>query len=1050
MGWDDNGLPTERRVQNYFGVRCDPSLPYDADFTPPEKPDPKRQVPISRPNFVELCERLVAEDEEAFEALWRHVGLSVDWNYLYTHHRRRLPQPRRQRAFLRNLARGEAYLQEAPTLWDVTFQTAVAQAELEAREYPGHYYRVAFHGLDGEPGLHRDHPPRADPGRGGADRPPRRRALPAAVRHDGHQPGLRRRDPGARPPAGRARQGRRHRDVLHVRRPHRRAVVARAPAAGAHGDRPRRPAAPRDPRVAGRRRRGRGVRRAGRQDRRSPPARRWSRLLRETGDLDGEPKPTQRMANFYEKGDKPLEIVSTRQWYIRNGGRDAELRDDAARARRPRSTGPRPTCSTATTTGSSGLNGDWLISRQRFFGVPVPGLVPARRRRRAATTTTRIAADEDELPIDPSPRTPRRLRRGPARQARRLHRRPRRDGHLGDLVADARRSPAAGSATRTCGSGSSRWTCAPRPTTSSAPGCSPASSAPTSRTARVPWSHAMISGFVLDPDRKKMSKSKGNVVDADRRCWSSTAPTPSAGAPPRCAPASTRRSTRRQLKVGRRLAMKVLNASKFVLGSVGADRRRTRRGHRARRPGAARRGSRDVVDRATAAFDAYDYTTRARGRPRSSSGSSATTTSSWSRSGRTTRPAAPPTDVGQGDARARAPRPAAAARAVPALRDRGGLVVVAGAARSTAPRGPTPPSSVTSAGDPAMLDAVAAALIGIRGAKSQAKVSMRARARRRVEFTGPQAVLDAVRLAERDLRAGRPDHRGSDVRRRRAAPSCRCRADRCAAEALSPRRRAAAVAVAVPVVAGAVAVGRARGAVVAAAGVVTVRCPCPWSVAVVACPWSSAASTAASVRRRRRDADRGRRRDRRRRRRGDGARGGPVRAVRGAAAAGACGPWCVLTWTASTGRDVARVTGVGWSPAPRRRGDRRRVVGGRRPPRRPTVAGVHQDDAVPRRPGRRRRSPRAHRRGVGGRRGCDDGWPGRRSGSSQPGAAWLRTDVTSRMAAMTATTMNAASGPLRSAPTDVSPLRTSDGAGTVSRPWSRTGRGERRNDPEIA
>ncbi|MYE72241.1 MAG: valine--tRNA ligase, partial [Acidimicrobiia bacterium] len=27
MGWDDNGLPTERRVQNYFGVRCDPSLP---------------------------------------------------------------------------------------------------------------------------------------------------------------------------------------------------------------------------------------------------------------------------------------------------------------------------------------------------------------------------------------------------------------------------------------------------------------------------------------------------------------------------------------------------------------------------------------------------------------------------------------------------------------------------------------------------------------------------------------------------------------------------------------------------------------------------------------------------------------------------------------------------------------------------------------------------------------------------------------------------------------------------------------------------------------
>ena len=56
MGWDDNGLPTERRVQNYFGVRCDPSLPYDPDFTPPAEP-PKQAIAISRPNFVELCEQ---------------------------------------------------------------------------------------------------------------------------------------------------------------------------------------------------------------------------------------------------------------------------------------------------------------------------------------------------------------------------------------------------------------------------------------------------------------------------------------------------------------------------------------------------------------------------------------------------------------------------------------------------------------------------------------------------------------------------------------------------------------------------------------------------------------------------------------------------------------------------------------------------------------------------------------------------------------------------------------------------------------------------------
>ena len=136
MGWDDNGLPTERRVQNYYGVRCDPSLPYDADFTPPEKPDPKRQVPISRPNFIALCEELVERDEQVFEQLWRTLGLSVDWKEHYTTIGDK-SRTASQRAFLRNFARGEAYLQEAPTLWDVTFQTAVAQAELKAQEYAG-------------------------------------------------------------------------------------------------------------------------------------------------------------------------------------------------------------------------------------------------------------------------------------------------------------------------------------------------------------------------------------------------------------------------------------------------------------------------------------------------------------------------------------------------------------------------------------------------------------------------------------------------------------------------------------------------------------------------------------------------------------------------------------------------------------------------------------------------------------------------------------------------------------------------------------------------
>ena len=147
MGWDDNGLPTERRVQNYYGVACDPNLPYDPVFTPPaETHDPP--LHISRRNFIELCHILTQEDEQVFEDLWRTMGLSVDWTQTYAtidDHSQRTSQ----RFFLRNLARGEAYAQEAPVLWDVDFRTAVAQAELEDREKGGAYHRVAFHKRDG-------------------------------------------------------------------------------------------------------------------------------------------------------------------------------------------------------------------------------------------------------------------------------------------------------------------------------------------------------------------------------------------------------------------------------------------------------------------------------------------------------------------------------------------------------------------------------------------------------------------------------------------------------------------------------------------------------------------------------------------------------------------------------------------------------------------------------------------------------------------------------------------------------------------------------------
>src|SRR5258707_2384471 len=142
MGWDDSGLPTERRLQNYYGVRCDPSLPYVPDFTPPAQP-PKPPLSVSRPNFIELCAGLTLEDEKIFEQLWRTLGLSVDWSMTYATIGRGA-QRVSQLVFLHHLKRWLAYQVEAPTLWDIDFKTAVAQAELEDREVQAAYHRIKF------------------------------------------------------------------------------------------------------------------------------------------------------------------------------------------------------------------------------------------------------------------------------------------------------------------------------------------------------------------------------------------------------------------------------------------------------------------------------------------------------------------------------------------------------------------------------------------------------------------------------------------------------------------------------------------------------------------------------------------------------------------------------------------------------------------------------------------------------------------------------------------------------------------------------------------
>ena len=681
--------------------------------------------------------------------MFRTLGASIDWNQTY----RTIDDRSRavaQQAFLRNVERDEAYQAEAPGLWDVTFQSAVAQAELEARDYPGAFHKVSFHKPDG--GTVEIETTRPE-------------LIPAVVALIAHPDDERYQDLfgttvtsplfGVEIPV-----------LAHqAAEPDKGAGIAMCCTFGDLTDvmwwrelqLPIRSIITRNGRISGETPEwitggaGESLYVEQLATKTVHSAREAVvTALRDSGDLIGEPVKTQRKANFFEKGDKPLEIVTSRQWYIRNGGRSKELQDELIARGQEIDFHP-AFMRSRYTNWISGLNGDWLISRQRFFGVPFPVWYPLDAEGETDYDHPILAAEET-LPVDPQTDVP------PGYDA---EQRGVAGGFVGD--PDIMDTWATSSLSPQIATG---W-----PVASNAGERNdaelfakifPMDMRPQGHdiirtwlfatvvrahfeNGTVPWTGAAINGWILDPDRKKMSKSKGNAVTPEEvlRQHSADAVRYWALAGRLGVDAAYDES---QMKVGRRLAMKLLNASKFALtmGDVADDAPITNELDRS-----VLANLREVVEQATKGFETWDYTRSLE----------VTETFFWTFCDDYIELVKDRAYGGQGEAEA------ASARATLRLTLKTLL-------RLFAPFLPYSTEEVWSwwqegsvhrqawpsleelrtDGDPTVLGAVGQALAGVRKAKSDAKMGMRAEVSS-VTFAGPAEITDRVRAGEADLRA---------------------------------------------------------------------------------------------------------------------------------------------------------------------------------------------------------------------------------------------------------------------------------------------------------
>ncbi len=122
MGFDDNGLPTERLVERELGIKA---------------------AATERSAFVAKCREVSDHAEEEYRSLWNRLGLSIDWEYSY----RTIDDRSRktaQKLLIDLYNRGRVYRKDAPTIWCPECRTALSQADLDDLDRETTFYTLAL------------------------------------------------------------------------------------------------------------------------------------------------------------------------------------------------------------------------------------------------------------------------------------------------------------------------------------------------------------------------------------------------------------------------------------------------------------------------------------------------------------------------------------------------------------------------------------------------------------------------------------------------------------------------------------------------------------------------------------------------------------------------------------------------------------------------------------------------------------------------------------------------------------------------------------------